>query len=217
MSVYKKCLRIIGTTCILSTAVIGLSCMIACSYTQSSLKLAEHSMNHHAVISTEYTPTKNKVQIPVHMRDGKYYVLAESVVLHKHVPLLQKIDIGGATESGTRYEYHHNTGFKAYYEVKITNANGKNYCVFSPSLNSPTLPFNATPTPTFVGFMPVSNMVQVCEKEGNVQIFNHTEEKFSWRTIYAVPAAGIAFVVIDVPSFALGFTGYLIKEMFFEN
>lgn len=215
MSGYKKCLRLISRTCIFSATVIGLPCMIACSYTQSSLKLAEHSMNHHAVISTEYTPTKNTVQIPVYMRDGKYYVLAERVVLHKHVPLLQKIDIGGATESATRYEYHHNTGPKAYYEVKITNTDEKKYCVFSPSLNSPTLHFNATPAPTFVDFMPVSNMVQVCEKEGNVQIFNHTEEKFSWRAIYAVPAAGIAFVVLDVPSFILGFSGYLINEMFF--
>ncbi len=172
-------------------------------------------MNYHAVISTEYTPNTNKVQIPVYMQDGKYYALAERVVFRKQVPLLNKIDIGGATESGIRYEYHHNTGFKAYYEVQIVNKHSEKYCTFSPSLNSPTLQLNANPTPTFVGFMPVANIVQVCNKEGKVQIFNQAEEKFSWRAIYAVPAAGVAFVAIDVPSFVLGFSGYLIREMIF--
>lgn len=215
MRCFQKILRGIGLWYILVTIMIGVPCMVSCHHTQCSYKLVEHSMDYHAVISSELKQTSSQIQLPVYEYGGKYYVLAERVVLRKHVPLLQKTNIGRSPRSGIWFEYHHNVGDRVYYEVQIIERNSEKLCTFSPGENAPALNIQAEPLPTFVEFLPVANMVQGCHRGGDVQIFNFGEERFSWRAIYAVPAAGIAFIAIDVPIFIVSATGYLIGETIF--
>ncbi|MGN0836534.1 MAG: hypothetical protein ACI4OS_03755 [Akkermansia sp.] len=60
--------------------------------------------------------------------------------------------------------------------------------------------------------MIVSNITDGCRKDGKVHIFNGAEERFSWRALYALPTAGLAFPAIDLPVSVCSLTGYLISE-----
>lgn len=208
----RKILKITGLIYLLCLATLSLACLISCRYTLCGYKLATHAMDYHAVVSSEIKRDAHQILLPVYEQNGKYYALAESVVLRKYAPLSIKMDIGDSSQSDSGYEYHHSVAGKAYYELQIEDDQVGKRCIFAPSSLESPLDLHATPAPAFVGFVPVANMVLTCEKDGKTQIFNFAEERFSWRALYAVPAAGVALLAVDAPVFVISCTVYLARE-----